>query len=331
MKLQRHIFSADVLKVRRPARISIASPRDFLLGSARTVARTGANLPLPYCLDIPRRRSLYVSSSDPAAAATAPFYYLHLRRTAREVVSVPWESGPLEKNTSTSEPVLVFSPGRVGSTLLCGALSASGIASVSEPDFFTQATMQFWSSAINPLRQRIGRALGDLSHDLCAALGRDGVLVVKLRSECCRAPELLVSGTRPRTIFIVRDFESWARSTIRVFRADPGKAVARYLRALRGYAWLKENSTCHVLHYEALVSDSEGAAAALAGFLQRSISPATFGSAMHAHSQSGTPLEPSQRPEQDDFEKTLSRTLALWDSPKIRSLRRDLPLYGLAG
>jgi hypothetical protein len=331
MQIQRHTLAADVLKVRRPARISIASPRDFVLGRARTVSGAAGSLPLPYCLDIPRRRSLYVSSTDPAAAVTAPFYYLHLRRTAREVVSVPWESGPLEKNASTTEPVLVFSPGRVGSTLLCGALSAAGIASVSEPDFFTQATMQFWSSAINPLRQRIGRALGDLSHDLCAALGRDGLLVVKLRSECCRAPELLVSGARRRTIFIVRDFESWARSTIRVFRADPGRAVARYLRALRGYAWLKENTACHVLHYEALVSDSEGAAAALSGFLQRNVSPETFGSAMHAHSQSGTPLDPSQRPQQDNFEQTFSRTLALWESPRIRALRRDLPFYGLAG
>src|SRR6478736_2202650 len=113
------ILRAAVLEARRTERISIASPSDFAPDTAQPIERGEAsNLGLlPYCLDFVRRRSLYVGGVDTREAQGAPFYYLYLRRNARFVVTIPWEEGALSQNDARA-PVLLFSPGRCGSTLL---------------------------------------------------------------------------------------------------------------------------------------------------------------------------------------------------------------------
>src|SRR5258706_1454598 len=323
MRLRRRALLFPVLRALRTERIAIASPGDFVRGPARAFEPGSApGLPLPYCLDILRRRSLYVIGSTAEEARVAPFYYLQLRRSARDMVSVPWEDCPLDKSDRAAEAVAVFSPGRVGSTLLSRALAHSGVGSVSEPDFFTQATAQVWSNALNPARQTIRRAVGGLTHDLAASLGHEGLLVIKLRAECCRAPDMVLANGRPRTIFLIRDFESWAASTIRVFRASPRNTVARYLRALRCYAWLSANTRCHLLRYTDLLSNDVKTRAGLARFLGHVISREAFAEAMEEQSQSGTPLEEARRPAPSGFEQMFDGTIALWNSQSLRKVRR---------
>jgi hypothetical protein len=324
----RRAYGAEVRRARRTNRISISGPHDFACG-ARTAfagAASSGEILLPYCLDAARKRSLYIAGADAAAAQAAPFYYLHLRRTAKRLVSVPWEMTPLSGKAGAS-PILVFSPGRVGSTLLSAILVEAGIANVSEPDFYTQATTSFAAGPFNPRRHSMAKAARDLGRDLAAAIGEGGPVVAKLRAECCRAPQLIVEGERPKTVFMTRAFEPWARSTGRVFRAGPARAVAKYLQSLAAYDWLLRHTDCHLVLYDELVSDPGSRCTALGRFLGRDISPDAAARALASDSQQGTPLEQEARPPRAGWEKTLEDTLALWRSDKLRRRREKLPLY----
>ena len=316
--MARTMTSAPIRARRRTERIAISSPGDFVLGPREALGHVDELL--PYCLDFVRRRSLYVGGADAKGAQDAPFYYLHLRRHAARLVSVPWEHGSL--TAETGAPVFLFSPGRCGSTLLSALLSNADIANVSEPDFYTQATMALPASALNPFRTRITSAAAAMGRDLAAVLG--AAPVVKLRAESCRAPWLLVADTEPRTLFMSRVFEAWARSNQRAFRNGAAKTVGKYLTALRGYAWLRTNSRCHAVRYEDLVAAPEAAAQALGAFLGRDISGAVAASTMKEDSQRGTPLEQGARGDLPGWEQRFDETMALWNSAKVRRLREGL-------
>jgi len=281
---------------------------------------------LPYCLDAVRRRSLYVAGADRRAAQAAPFYYLQLRQSARRVVSVPWDMTPLSGNAGQA-PILVFSPGRVGSTLLSAILFEAGIANVSEPDFYTQATTAFAAGPFNPLRGPMAAAARALGRDLVAAVGQGTPVVAKLRAECCRAPWLILDGDRPKTVFMTRAFEPWARSTGRVFRAGPRRAIAKYLQSLDCYAWLQRHTDCHLILYDALMADPDPTCIAFGEFLGQGISADATHRALAKDSQDGSPLEREARPARPGWEETYNATLALWRSDKMRKRRAKLPLY----
>ena len=57
---------------------------------------------------------------------------------------MPWE---WDESGQGSAPILLFSPGRCGSTLLSQLLFDGGISNVSEPDFYTQLTSVAGASA----------------------------------------------------------------------------------------------------------------------------------------------------------------------------------------
>jgi hypothetical protein len=326
---ERQVLRSEVRAKRHTDRISIASPRDFVRGRAVHIGLSEArDSPLlPYCLDFVSRRSLYVGGVDLHAAQAAPFYYLHLRRSAGVVVAVPWECGALS-GIAPRAPILLFSAGRCGSTLLSQILVAAGVATVSEPDFFTQATSASAASPLNPLRARVRRASGNMGRDLCAALAPAGPLVAKLRAESCRAPEQLLSTGERRTLFMTRGFEDWARSTEQAFRNPPRKAVRKYLRALKCYEILRRRSECFLLRYESLMSDPAGTCAALAAFLRTNIAPEAISVAMAKDSQEGTPLAQGAHRDAVGSTQRLEATLALWNSARVRRVRRRLAAAG---
>lgn len=158
-----------------------------------------------------------------------------------------------------------------------------------------------------------------LSDDLCSVLG--AAPVVKLRAECAAYPELFLRQPGVRTIVLVRDFESWSRSTAKVFGAGPGKAVRKYLTALRCYEVLRQSGNCHLMRYEDWVHDPDAAASALGRFLGAPIGPEAVGRAFASHSQAGTPLMRRQRP---GWEEKWQGALALWHSPRLVSARARL-------
>ncbi|GAA0543599.1 hypothetical protein FHS83_000403 [Rhizomicrobium palustre] len=266
------------------------------------------------------RRALYVRSDDVEAVKAAPFYYLHLRRTAGRIVSVPLEHGPLLPAAKKyADPVFLFSPGRVGSTLIARVLAEAGVPSVSEPDFYSQLVHPLLRR--NPLARPFRAAMWNLSGDLSAALGASPV--IKLRAECARAPELFVRNPKAKTIVLFRGFEAWARSTAQVFGAGPEKAVRKYLTALKCYETLCQTSDCHLMRFEDWVSAPSEAAAALAAFLNRPLAPEAVRRALSQHSQEGTPLLGRRQP---GWEGKWQAALALWRSKRVERARGVLQI-----
>lgn len=319
----RPITQARVRTRHRTDRIAIATLGDFALDTAQPIARDAAVQlnPLPYCLDFARRRFIYATGVDAVEAQRAPFYYLHLRRTAQSVLSIPWEGGDLHCGAE-KVPIFLFSPGRCGSTLLSRILADANCPNVSEPDFYTQATAAFWSSPLNPLREKVRDAVADMGSDLCMVIG--DATVVKLRAESCRAPGMLIQPKEKRTLFMARGFESWARSNIRAFRNPPGKTVGKYLRALTAYAWLKRNTDVHLVRYEDLLADSAATVGALGRFLGRAIPADVARTSMTEDSQGGTPLEQGARGDLPGWERRFDATMALWNSARLKKARDRL-------
>jgi hypothetical protein len=310
-----------IRQARRTGRISIASPTDFITENAISIR---CEQPVPYCLDFLHHRALYVCGIDVQALKAAPFYYLYLRRTARSVLSVPREHGCLSSSAAGSNPIFVFSPGRCGSTLLSQLLFEARVTSVSEPDFYTQMSSIFWSSKYNPLREPFRRAMWSMTDDLCAVLG--DVPVIKLRAECCRAPDLLLRQPGARTVMLLRSFETWARSTARAFAPSPGTSVTKFMRALRCYAFLRDNSSCLPLRYETLIDEPQTFCRHLAGFLGKAIPPDAASRALARNSQKGTPLAERVRP---GWEAKFDATMRLWHSPRLVSARARLGIPAL--
>jgi hypothetical protein len=326
--MTRSTFRASVVRTRRTDRVSGVKPSDLVLGS-RTPAPIAAARDakaIPYCLDVWGRRSLIVEDVDTAALEAAPFAYLYLRRTARCVLSVPWEIEITGNDARLADPILVFSPGRVGSTLLSNVLSEAGISNISEPDFYTQATYVSLTSSFNPLRGAVQRATRDLSRTLVKALAPTGPLVVKLRSDCNRAPWALVpKDRRTRTLYMSRGFEAWAASTVRNFRANPRFAVWKYLMSLRCYEWLTQNSSCHLIRYEDLLEGPAQTAGRLGEFLGSTIAADSVARAMKKDSQEGTPLAQGVRAPKRAWAETLEKSIALWNTDRVRRVRATLP------
>ncbi len=230
----RPVLSFDIEDRQQELR-GFAAPDDFVLRRRDTPVAFPLDA-LAYCADLQAERVLYTTHDAPAAALfAAPFLYAAQLRGARQVVSVPYERlGEFEPAPPGPPPVLVFSPGRTGSTLLARLLSAANAACASEPDMLAQVS-RFGRED----RLRMGLAMEPALLRACLvaltrALGGGVPLVtqpfVKLRSHCNARPLPLVeaiAGTR--AIFMLRRARPWAISRHRAF-GETAQSVAAILR-----------------------------------------------------------------------------------------------------
>jgi len=313
--VNRKLHLAPVAGRRRTERTSGSRPGDFKLGKTQSISHSQVPAGFaPYCFDFLRRRSLYVGGLDLEELRKAPFYYLYARRNARSVLSVPWEHGALSPSPGAKDPILIFSPGRVGSTLLCSILDEANVVSLSEPDFYSQATLPLAAASPRFFRSQVVDAVAALSQDLSATFSNgDAPFVVKLRAECGHAPEMLLSRSQEkRSIFMLRDFDAWARSSVRTFKRKPSELVRRYVAGLRAYKKLRAIGPCHFVRYEDLIEKPDETCAALGRFLQVEIPPNAVQIALSKDSQRGTPLERGNRQDPEDAAVRLAEALRLW-------------------
>jgi hypothetical protein len=230
MKLSEHRVA-----LRTPDVLRISGPGDFSLAPWRLVESTrifDADVS-PYCFDLANRMLLCVSTPD---ISTAVFFYQAQRSRARSVIAVPFDALP----RGPASPVLIFSIGRCGSTLLAKALESAGVRTVSEPDFYRQAAC---SKPPDPsLQGAINGATGLLPYP-----------VIKLHLECNNAP-LLIAGSfiAPRIMFILRDPVDWAASLRRVSRnaLEPAWAVSLLQTGLSALDELTRSYAVRIAYYE---------------------------------------------------------------------------------
>ena len=294
----------------------ISGPDDFSLDDGRAVdsSRMFEADVTPYCFDVADRTLLCVSTPD---ISDATFFYQAQRQHARSVIKVPFDVLP----EGAASPVLIFSIGRCGSTLLVRALKSSGARTVSEPDFYTQAACE--QSPHLGLRRAIAGATRLLPYP-----------VIKLRLECNNAP-LLIAGafSSPRIMFILRDPVDWAASLRRLSRnsLDLNWAVGQLGRSLRALDELTRSYAVRICYYE----DFRGLAPAyIADVLSwtgepGSVSPEALQSLATKDAQEGTIVSrasvrdiPDDLPFRDAFSRTWSqlRPAELIDRLRLRLL-----------
>jgi hypothetical protein len=326
----RHASLYKIAQARNTDTPSHSQVSDFVLGAMQPVSRQrfaelGA---IPYLLDLRRGRTLYAAGIDLEQAKQATFLYLHLRGNARSILSMPWEAGPVYPITERGETIYLFSPGRCGSTLLNNILSAAGADSVSEPDIY-QAFRSDGYGRLPPWRPVIRYAVRNATQDLMSLFAKRGrPLIIKLRAAACSTPAPILSSANlpPRTIFLTRQFEGWAKSTAQAFNHTPQRIIQHYKRGLDCCAYLLRNSNCHVIRYEDLLEKRDQVRMALGEFLGVEISNEALTEAMDRDSQASSPLNQSILRNRTHWEESRAETIALWKASNLPQLCRDLGL-----
>ncbi len=296
---------------RREAQHDVVAPDDLSL--SLTGPWMQASLPagtLPYCADLTRERAVFTTHDEAGLAKllAAAFMFNDQLETATGALSVPFEQMGEVIAPPMAPPVLVFSPGRTGSTLLVRLLAAAGLACASEPDMLTQlARAPRDAFALLPpgTREALARAcLAQLGHTL------GGGLVVKLRSQCNARPLLLTEAAPGcRVVFMLRGVTAWARSRHRSF-LEPPEIVASILRqaidALDKLAFC--GAAFDVLWFETLAADPAAALRVCAPGL--AFDARLLAEVMARDSQAGTMIAREivgSAPAQDGFMAQLAR------------------------
>ena len=296
---------------RREAQHDVVAPDDLSL--SLTGPWPAERLPvgtLPYCADLARERALFTTHDEAGLAKllAAAFMFNDQLETATGALSVPFERLDEVVAPPTAPPVLVFSPGRTGSTLLVRLLAAAGLACASEPDMLAQlarAPRDAFRLLPQGTREALARAcLAQLGHTL------GGGVIVKLRSQCNARPLLLTEAAPGcRVVFMLRGVAGWALSRHRSF-LEPPEIVASILRqaidALDKLAFC--GAAFDVLWFETLAADPAAVLRVCAPGL--AVDPGLLGAVMARDSQAGTGVARevvAAAPAQDGFTAQLAR------------------------
>ena len=208
--------------------------RDFVAPDDFVLRRRDTPVPFPkgalaYCVDLQAERVLFTCHPHAAMAALfqAPFLYAAQLHGASHAVSVPYERlAECEAGKPVLAPVLIFSPGRTGSTLLTRLLRAASVACASEPDMLAQICRFGREDRLRmglPMEPALMRAcLASVTAALAGGLPLIQPPFVKLRSHCNARPlPLLDALPGTRAVFMLRHAKPWARSRHRAFGETP--------------------------------------------------------------------------------------------------------------
>jgi hypothetical protein len=210
------------------------------------------------------------------------------------------------------------------------AARASGLHSLSEPDFFTQAVAtRILQGPIFPGYVELARVVRTLTEDLLIATAGEGSgsSLVKLRTECCKAPGLIVgaSEARPQSIFMIRAFKSWAASFLRVSTRKPQSIVTTYIEGLRCLQWQRRETDCLLVKYEDLTADPPRELARILAALGMQGSVSLPENVRRKDSQADTPLS-RKATEREVPAGVLQQTLDLWSEARPGALLADVGL-----
>lgn len=253
---------------------------------------------IPYCIDFHRKSLIGIRDIDPLVAAKATFHYIYLREHAKKFIEITKYSKFYYDFKTPIASTLLFSPGRCGSTLLSKIISSIGIASISEPDFHSQAAI-YLSKCKDPSEFKEILSLLHLANNYLIApfanVGHKNILI-KMRSHVNLLPEAIVASLipRPRTIFLNRQFETWCASRMRAFSNTLDDNLAIYIRSQQCLTKLQKFTNCLVVNYEDLQSRPSSVIEKLAIFFDLKIDTNAVNSVLEEDSQSETALSRSR-------------------------------------
>src|SRR5262249_46765710 len=144
---------------------------------------------------------------------------------------------------------------------------------IAESDIFSQALIHQLATpeASSAERESAMVALNCATYDLIRACTQDysNGVALKLRSQANLDPSFILSicSDKPRSIFIVRDFISWAVSRWRAFGFSTELNIEHYTQALKALHWLRDKTDLLVINYRDLASGNPLIYSELARFL----------------------------------------------------------------
>jgi hypothetical protein len=246
---------------------------------------------VPYAHDLQNDELVTAVDVDCNRIANAPFHWSALRSATRRVVVCRTELRLALPNPIITDPILVISPGRSGSTLLAGLARGFGLRGLSEPGIYLETFLAMRAAASDVERQHIASVQACRHADLLAPLEEGRPLLLKLHPYAVPGLSFTLPLLRhtPRIVALVRGFVPWSMSWAKAVETSITHDVRLYAHFLETLAELTRKPVqLLVLRYEDLVSDPMAELDRLAKFLERPMDRATAVQILARDSQEGT-------------------------------------------
>lgn len=312
------------------SRIVSVDDMEFINSTVIDLKELNRLVPIPYCMDFKKYLLVNAVGLDPLEAANSTFHYTFLRERAKHFLMLPIQRIPKTIKHPDVIPFLLFSPGRCGSTLITKIATGLGVASVSEPDIYSQVAchVAYGNKSVNEIKL--------ITHLLMYATAlflrpfsrvAETKVMVKFRSDVNRAPGIILSSfiKKPKTIFLLRDFCSWCESRRRAFTNSLEQNLAIYTRSLLTLRYLQQHTDCLLIHYEDLVGNRAEVFAQLASFCGVSPNYDVLDVIANEDSQAGTILA-RERLNRNLSPEELIEIASLWKEKAPHALLTELKL-----
>ena len=231
-------------RYRKPGHIPIVSVDDFiyqkgsLISAEAIISNTNISL---YCLDDKHQQAIFVVLLPEISLSQAPFYYQTQFDHAQSLIALPYaDLHQLAANMQVTEdaPILLYSTGRSGSTLLNHIFNESGkVVSFSEPDMFTQL---IYLQEASGLRDReIVSLIQDCTRLIFKPISAQPIRrhAIKLRNQCVALMRLFHQALpKAKNLFLYRNAVDYVASEYRLLIRHQSPELVSVDEAL---AWLE--------------------------------------------------------------------------------------------
>ncbi|MDO5613748.1 MAG: hypothetical protein Q4G14_10985 [Paracoccus sp. (in: a-proteobacteria)] len=269
----------------------MAGARSFRLAPEAEVVETAlGEYHSLHHIDLDRARVCWVDAGRKISDREGAFFYQEQRRHAQAVLFAPFDDAVQLDAPLTRRPVLFFSIGRCGSTLISKIAHTCGLTTWSEPDSFTNLTRA------RDLRLSQPQTVARLTHLALSDLDRlsEGTAFgIKFRAEVTGSMASIIDAAEDAvSFFVVRDAVEWARSSRRVFGVTADQSVRRLARMVNVVRRVSGSGRrIRLLDYRQMVTQPETVAAMIcdaAGLPYPD--PARLQQTMQTDSQQGTSI-----------------------------------------
>jgi hypothetical protein len=284
--------------------------------------------PIPLLFDGQNDAFIYSLNIDPLAAINYPFHFIYLRQNTKLVGSINFLDRFSVKSNYT-DPYFIFSIGRCGSTLLSKLLSCFDVISISEPDFYNGLVQDYLLNRTELSLLKHQKIMSIMTADILKPFAGSNSFL-KLSSNCNLFPELILSvcNSKPKTIFLIRQFEPWLVSRSKSFGTGIEIDLRDYVRGLETLSFIKTNFDCMLIKYEELCQNPHAIALDISNFFSlSSLDTKKFEEIFLQDSQSGMQISRENLSKKDNkYSKETKSVADFWKKNRPIELIQRLSL-----